>query len=60
LGLRAINIALNNYFLENLNMLPLRQSPFDLFERLKQQLATAERFPTAEIVEAETAYTIWL
>ena len=41
-------------------MLTLRQSPFDLFERLKQQLATAERSPTAEIVETETAYTIRL
>ncbi len=31
-------------------MLTLRQSPFDLFARLEQQLATAECIPTAEIV----------
>ena len=31
-------------------MLTLRQSPFDLFERLEQQLATAERVPNAEIL----------
>ena len=30
-------------------MLTLRQSPFELFERLEQQLATAERVPNAEI-----------
>lgn len=60
MGLRATNKALNIYFLEDLKILTLRQSSFDLFERLKQQLATAERFPTAEIVETETAYTIRL
>jgi HSP20 family molecular chaperone IbpA len=60
LGLRATNKALNIYFLEDLKILTLRQSSFDLFERLKQQLATAERSPTAEIVETETAYTIRL
>ena len=38
-------------------MLTLRQSPFDLFERLEQQLATAERVPNAEIRETETGYT---
>ena len=41
-------------------MLTLRQSPFDLFERLEQQLATAERVPNAEIRETETSYTVWL
>ena len=41
-------------------MLTLRQSPFDLFERLEQQLATAERVPNAEIHETETGYTIRL
>ncbi|MFL0738331.1 MAG: hypothetical protein AB8A49_06570 [Prochlorococcus sp.] len=60
MGLRATNKALNIYFLEDLKILTLRQSSFDLFERLKQQLATAERSPTAEIVETETAYTIRL
>ena len=41
-------------------MLTLRQSPFDLFERLEQQLATAERVPNAEIHETETGYTVRL
>ena len=41
-------------------MLTLRQSPFDLFERLEQQLATAERVPNAEILENETDYTVRL
>ena len=41
-------------------MLTLRQSPFDLFERLEQQLATAERVPNAEIHEAESSYTVRL
>ena len=41
-------------------MLTLRQSPFDLFERLEQQLATAERVPNAEIRETETSYTVQL
>ncbi len=34
--------------------------PFDLFERLEQQLATAERVPNAEIRETETSYTVQL
>ena len=38
-------------------MLTLRQSPFDLFERLEQQIATAERVPNAEILDRETGYT---
>ena len=41
-------------------MLTLRQSPFELFERLEQQLATAERVPNAEIRETETSYTVQL
>ena len=41
-------------------MLTLRQSPFDLFERLEQQLATAERVPNAEIRETESSYTVRL
>ena len=41
-------------------MLTLRQSPFDLFERLEQQLATAERVPNAEIHETESGYTVRL
>ncbi len=46
-------------------MLTLRQSAFDriesdLFKRLEQQLHTAERMPTAEVHETETAYSICL
>ena len=41
-------------------MLTLRQSPFDLFERLEQQLQTAERVPAAEVRESETHYLITL
>ena len=41
-------------------MLTLRQSPFDLFERLEQQIATAERVPNAEIVETENGYVVRL
>ena len=38
----------------------LRQSPFDLFERLEQHIATAERVPTAEIIESESGYVVRL
>ena len=41
-------------------MLTLRQSPFDLIERLEQQLSTAERVPNAEIRETDTSYTVRL
>lgn len=41
-------------------MRTLHPSPFDLFDRLEQQLQTAERVPAAEIHETETAYTIAL
>ena len=41
-------------------MLTIRQSPFDLFERLEQQLATAERVPNAEILDNETVYIVRL
>ena len=41
-------------------MLTLRQSPFDLFEHLEQQIATAERVPNAEIVETESGYFVRL
>ena len=39
-------------------MITLRQSPFDLFERLEQQLAQAERVPAAEIRDHADAYVI--
>ena len=41
-------------------MLTIRQSPFDLFERLEQQLATAERVPNAVILDNESNYIIRL
>ncbi len=41
-------------------MLTLRQSPFDLFERLEQQVLQAERVPAAEVHENDQAYTIVL
>ena len=41
-------------------MLTLRQSTFDLFERLEQQIATAERVPNAEIVETDNGYVVRL
>ena len=41
-------------------MLTLRHSPFDLFERLDQQLHSAERVPSAEIHEHDEAYDVVL
>jgi HSP20 family protein len=42
-------------------MLTLRHSsPFDVFERLEQQLQTAERVPSAEVHESEAAYEVVL
>lgn len=41
-------------------MLSLRHSPFDLFDRLEQQLQTAERVPAAEVHETDDAYEIAL
>ena len=41
-------------------MLTLRQSPFDLFEQLEQQLHTAERVPAAEVRETEASFAITL
>ena len=41
-------------------MIPLRQSPFDLFERLDQQLSQVERVPAAEIHETDDHYSIRL
>ena len=41
-------------------MITLRQSPFDLFERLDQQLSQAERVPVAEIHETADHYTVRL
>ena len=41
-------------------MLTLRQSPFDLFERLEQQVLNAERVPAAEVHDNDQAYSIVL
>lgn len=42
-------------------MLTLRTpSPFDLFERLEQQMHNAERVPAAEVHETENAYEVVL
>ncbi|MEA5416804.1 Hsp20/alpha crystallin family protein [Synechococcus sp. BA-132 BA5] len=41
-------------------MRTLHPSPFDLFDRLEQQLQTAERVPAAEIHETEAMYSIAL
>ncbi|MCP9785413.1 Hsp20/alpha crystallin family protein [Cyanobium sp. N5-Cardenillas] len=41
-------------------MRTLHSSPFDLFDRLEQQLQTAERVPAAEIHETEAMYSIAL
>ena len=41
-------------------MLTLRQSPFDLLERLEQQVAQAERVPAAEVLEEANGYTVRL
>jgi len=41
-------------------MRTLNPSPFDLFDRLEQQLQTAERVPAAEIHDTEDTYTIAL
>jgi HSP20 family protein len=43
-----------------ITMLTLRQSPFDLFERLEQQVQQAERVPAAEVHETDTGFTISL
>ena len=41
-------------------MITLRTSPFDLLDRLEQQVSQAERVPAAEVVETNTSYTVRL
>jgi len=41
-------------------MLTLHSSAIDLFERLDQQMASAERVPNAEILDSESTYTVRL
>ena len=39
-------------------MLSRHATPFDLFEKLEQQLAQAERVPAAEVLETDAAFQI--
>ena len=41
-------------------MITLRTSPFDLIDRLEQQVSQAERVPAAEVMESGTSYTVRL
>ena len=41
-------------------MLTLRQSRYDLLNRLEQQLQTSERIPAAEVLDTETGFRITL
>ena len=41
-------------------MLTRHTTPFDLFEKLEQQLAQAERVPAAEVIETNNSYQIAL
>ncbi len=41
-------------------MLTLRQSRFDLLDRLEQQLQPSERIPAAEVLDTETGFRITL
>ena len=41
-------------------MITLRTSPFDLLDRLEQQVSQAERVPDAEVIETNAGYTVRL
>ena len=41
-------------------MITLRTSPFDLLDRLEQQVSQAERVPAAEVIETNPSYTVRL
>jgi HSP20 family protein len=41
-------------------MITLRTSPFDLLDRLEQQVSQAERVPAAEVIETNTSFTVRL
>jgi HSP20 family protein len=45
---------------KDITMLTLRHSPFDLLERLEQQVNQAERVPAAEVHETDQAYVVVL
>merc|ERR1712139_460689 len=57
---RAITKSADVQLSRSTIMITLRQSPFELLERLEQQMATAERVPHAKILEAESTYTVRL
>merc|ERR1712196_767255 len=57
---RATSTARQSHLFRDHIMLTIRQSPFDLFERLEQQLATAERVPNAEILDNKETYIVRL
>merc|ERR1712159_326480 len=57
---RATSTAHQSHLFRDHIMLTIRQSPFDLFERLEQQLATAERVPNAEILDHKDTYIVRL
>merc|ERR1712138_343411 len=57
---RATSMARQSHLFRDPIMLTIRQSPFDLFERLEQQLATAERVPNAEILDNKDTYIVRL
>ncbi len=46
--------------MKDTTMLTLRHSPFDLLERLEQQVNQAERVPAAEVHETNQAYVVVL
>ena len=41
-------------------MITLRTSPFDLLDRLEQQVSQAERVPATEVIETNDSYTVRL
>ena len=41
-------------------MITLRTSPFELLDRLEQQVSQAERVPAAEVIETNASYTVRL
>jgi len=48
------------FHIEDSIMLTLRHSPFDLLERLEQQVRQTDRVPAAEVQETQAAYTVIL
>merc|ERR1711871_1494918 len=57
---RAIQSARRCSLSGTTTMLNLHSSAMDLFDRLGQQMASAERVPNAEILDSESSYTVRL